>query len=1130
MGKDTHAISRPLQAIGSPSLAGRAPGGAIAATVLGCFFISGVAGLIYQTVWVRMIDKVIGSAPFAVAAVLSVFMGGLALGSFAAGRIIDRRPERSTLLALYGKIEIAIGAYALLLPPAIAALKPLYQLAYAHLWPHPFLYTLFTFGGCLLLLIVPTTLMGATLPVLCRYYVSRLDTLGARTGRLYSLNTIGAAVGALLCGFVLIPGLGLPGTIAVAFSTNMAVGLCCLLLARRGRIGCIQPSEPPPGSLQHQSADHLSADRASGGAQRWALTLFAASGFCAMACEVFWTRLIGLIIGPTIYAFTVVVATFITGLAAGSLLFGWLADRIDKDLPLLGITQLGAALLSLVVSQWLGDSQFFFAKVIYTHQDDFSRLLLCQSLLLFAVLLGPTLFWGAAFPLVNRICARRLASLGRAIGNAYALNTVGAIVGAFAAGYVLIPLAGNELGLRMTAGVQWGLAALMLVHSTLSTRGSGIWRRAFAVLLLAGLLPLMQWPAWQPGLLSRGWYRDLAVLQDELARTGWWDALRHGKTVLANSRRGQQVLFQGEGVGGFTTVEQETTSLGTVEYAMFNSGKADASSHGDRSTQVLSGHLPLLFHPGARSVMVLGLASGMTAGEVLHYPVDLMDILEINEQVVAACRRFFGPFNGDCLDDPRTRLIIQDGRNHLFLTDNRYDVIISEPSNPWMAGLANLYTLEFFRLVKAHLGERGVFAQWIQSYEMDWDTFCLLGRTFATVFDKGALLKVGTGDYLLIGFAEGGGLDWDTARKNLTYAQRSDHMVLREIASLAHLVVTEDLPRLFGPGPLHTDLRPRLEFAAPRRLYAGGLDPEIAAADRRRLAPATRALLENHDGADDRLNLVELGASLYLPLFARLDPSGFTADQQARYLEIVRKYCTCSLVPAYGVFGDAGAKQVCAELQSQQIQQHISRNGTRNGDRPADHYNLGLALNAASRPEEARKAFESTVALAPDHAEAHIALGMLAAGAGRFDDAESHLRRAIELAPPRADAHKYLGMVATAAGNPEEAIGHLSSALRLAPDDVDGYNQLGVAQLRLGRVIEARDAFSTALRIDAGNAEAHHNLGLLFFSQGDTDQALAHFKTALQLDPGNPNTRHNLQAVITLAEQKRRGTPEPEKR
>ena len=764
--------------------------------------------------------------------------------------------------------------------------------------------------------------------------------------------------------------------------------------------------------------------------------------------------------------------------------------------------------------------------MIHTHQHDFSCLLLWQSLLLFTVLLGPTLFWGAAFPLVNRICARRLTSLGRTIGNAYALNTLGAIFGAFAAGYVLIPIAGNELGLRITAGLQWGLAALMFMHSTLSTAGTAIWRRAGAVLLLTILLPLIQWPAWQPGLLSRGWYRELTVLQDELERTGWWDALRRGKTLLTENRRGQRVLFQGEGIGGFTTVEQETTSLGTVEYAMFNSGKADASSHGDRSTQVLSGHLPLLFHPAARSVMVLGLASGMTAGEVLHYPVERMDILEINEQVAVACRRFFGPFNGDCLDAPRTRLIIQDGRNHLFLTDDHYDVIISEPSNPWMAGLANLYTLEFFRLVKAHLGERGLFAQWIQSYEMDWDTFCLLGRTFATVFDEGALFKVGSGDYLLIGFAEGGGLDWDTARDNLTYAQRSNHMVLREIASLAHLVVTEDLPHLFGPGPLHTDHRPRLEFAAPRRLYAGGLDPEIDAADRRRLSAATQALLTNHDGADDQLNLVELGASLYLPLFARLDPTGLTSDQQDRYLEIVRTYCGCTLVPTYGVFGDAHAKRECAELQVQQIRRHLSQQG----GRPADHYNLGLAQNAAARPAEAQQAFETTVTLAPDHAEAHIALGMLAAGSRRFDDAEGYLRRAVELAPSRADAHKYLGMVAAAAGDLDKAVGHLSSALRLAPNDVDGYNQLGIAQLRLGRVTKARNAFSAALRIDAGNAEAHHNLGLLFFSQGNTDQALTHFKTALRLDPNNENTRHNLQAVIALAEQKRLGKPLSEKR
>ena len=188
-------------------------------------------------------------------------------------------------------------------------------------------------------------------------------------------------------------------------------------------------------------------------------------------------------------------------------------------------------------------------------------------------------------------------------------------------------------------------------------------------------------------------------------------------------------------------MERETTSLGRVEFAMFNSGKADASSHGDRSTQTLFAHIPMLFHPEAKNVMLLGLASGMTAGEILLYPVERLDVLEISRSVATACHDYFSPWNNNCLEDPRLHLMIQDGRNHLALSRQRYDVIVSEPSNPWMAGLGNLYTREFFQLARKRLTAQGFFAQWVQAYEMDEETFSLLGRTFTSVFNHSALIK-----------------------------------------------------------------------------------------------------------------------------------------------------------------------------------------------------------------------------------------------------------------------------------------------------------------------------------------------------------------------------------------------------
>ncbi|MGD9213080.1 MAG: tetratricopeptide repeat protein, partial [Desulfobacteraceae bacterium] len=755
-------------------------------------------------------------------------------------------------------------------------------------------------------------------------------------------------------------------------------------------------------------------------------------------------------------------------------------------------------------------------KVIYTHQDNYARLMGVQSLLLFVILLGPTLCWGAAFPLISRICTRHLATLGQTIGNAYAVNTIGAVCGSFGAGYMLIPLVGKEMGLKMTIALQLGMVALGWGRQLCKTLQS--WKKGLAVamLCLAVSMPLIRYPAWHTGLLSRGWYRDFNAIENDLARTGWWQAFWQGADLIRHHRAGQQLVFQGEGVGGFTTVETETTSLGTIEWAMFNSGKADASSHGDRSTQTLSGHIPLLFHPNARKIMVLGLASGMTAGEVLHYPVDKVDILEINKEVVTACRRFFFPFNNHCLNDPRTQLIIQDGRNHLALTSQHYDVIISEPSNPWMAGLANLYTLEFFQLAKQRLNRNGIFAQWIQAYEMDWETFSLLGRTFTKAFGNGALIKVGPGDYLLMGFSDQKGLDWQTARKNLAHAQKSNHMTLKGVDSLARLVVTEDPSHFFGKGPLHTDSHPRLEYAAPHRLYSKGLDLDHLAVKRRRLSEETGLLLKTHTDPKDWLNLIELGASVYLPLFSQLDPATLAPDQYQRYLDIVRGFCRNNLVPSYGVFADKTSKSTCAELHVQKIRRHL----TKGNIRPTDHYNLGLALTASDRLTAAAKAFETTLTLDADHLQARTALGMLLAQSGRFADALLHLRKVTSLSPNHVEAYKNLGMVESVAGKLTAAANTLSKALRLAPKDVTVLNELGLVQLQQQQYSLAVKTLTAALRLAPDHAETHYNLGMAFYYRKKLNQAVAHFETALRLSPDNANVRHNLQAALALRAQR----------
>ena len=503
--------------------------------VLVCFFVSGMTGLIYEVLWTRMIVKIIGGAPFAVSIVLTVFMAGLGVGSYLASRTVDRVKEPMRLVRLYGLLELAVAGYCLVLPLLLMAFKPLYAVLYNRLFEHFLIYNLLTFVGCSLLLIVPVICMGATLPILCRFSVTRLAHLGTNTGRLYGLNTLGAAAGTLLTGFLLIERLGTTGTLILAVTLNALIGLSCVAAGRRPA-----RHRAPAGRDKHKSQAAAPAEvtaQTPSSTMIAALIVFAVSGFCAMAYEVIWTKLLGLMVGPTTYSFSLVLVAFITCLALGSMIFGWLADKVTHPIRLLVWTQLGAGLLALGVSQVLGNSQLFFAKLLYHFQGHFALGSLVKALCLFAFMLPPTLLLGATFPLVGKIFTPSVSRVGRSVGLAYSINTVGAVLGSFCAGFILIPLMGKEKGLSLVAALQ--LATSLGVGGVVLWKArKASWRLVpLAVLAVVGLGLCLRYPLWDRSLLSVGRYQRFADHDEVLERTGWWKSLFHGMDILGQRNR-----------------------------------------------------------------------------------------------------------------------------------------------------------------------------------------------------------------------------------------------------------------------------------------------------------------------------------------------------------------------------------------------------------------------------------------------------------------------------------------------------------------------------------------------------------------------------------------------------------------
>lgn len=1055
--------------------------------VLFFFFLSGLTSLAYEILWMRMITRVVGGAPFAVSMILTIFMGGLGLGAFLAGCWIERLERPSAILGVYGGLELLVGLYALAIPFLFSGFEPLFAVFYNRLFAHAILYHLLIFAACLALLIVPVVCMGATLPVLCRFYVHELSHLGRRAGLLYGFNTIGGAAGALLCGFFLVKYLGPATGLNMVVLINVFIGAVCLLIARR-KFSWGDGSDAlvfwgAAASVQLPAYEATAAPEPTPyEKRRWrgALIIFAVSGFCAMACEVIWTRLLGLLMGPTTYSFTIVLVVFISGLALGNILFGRLADRSRNPMALLIGSQMAAALFALGGSQLMGNSQLFFAKLLFSYKDNFPLMNFLKGLSLFVFMLPPTLCLGASFPLVGKIYTRHVARVGRSIGLAYGINTIGAVSGAFCAGFLLIPAFGKETALSLIVALQFFTAFGVWAATDLfpdmgrakGAKPGGARLRlgaAFAFLAVVGYL-CSAYPAWNRHLLSLGKYHrfeEIAV-KEVIENTGWIRSLFAGADILAASERGE-LIYYGDGIGGFISVLRYPGALGGYEYSLATSGKMDASSRGDMATQTLLAHAPLLFHPDPENVMVLGLASGITAGEVLHYPVRQLDILEINEQSVDASR-FFNPWNNNVLESPKTRLILQDGLAHLQFTRKRYDVIISEPSNPWMAGMASLFTRDFFQLARERLSAGGIYAQWFHCYQMDWPTLALVGRSFASVFPDSVMINTepsGSGrDFLLLGFKGKSGLALSRARQNMQFLKKSDNIRLPRPELFYRLLVTEDLQALFGPGPVHTRQNPVLEFAAPRHMYEGGRARQTIMKnirERRHISPEKQKIIRNlASDVAAQIDYAAFALSVYAPFSQMVDLSRANERQKAEFFDLMSAYCRANPVN-YALFKNDKLRRRCLRVQM--------------------------------------KSIESRLPDLPEPALSHAYLGTLYLDKGETDRAIAHFRRSLKLNPGDADLHNNLGYLLAEKGEAGAAMAHYRRAIAVKPYLIKARGGLARLCISRGDLDGALEQYRQIIEARPDLPEARLNAALVYARKNAHKKAIHEMEEALRIRP-----------------------------
>jgi spermidine synthase len=762
--------------------------------VIALFLFSGATALIYEVIWVRYFGLAFGSTTYSITTVLAAFMGGLAIGSLIIGKVVDRLGNRPLLV--YAWLEAGIGVFGLLSPLIFDIFLNIgpRMLPESALMDSGSGLAIKFFAGFLLLMI-PTTLMGGSLPALSRFLIRHPDEIKRDLGLLYSVNTIGAVIGAALAGFVLLYTVGLTLTLYFTAVVNLIIAWVAWRIDRSHGIAAVAEDVEDTGQVP---------ERFAGKQMRWLLYgAFLISGGLALMYEVIWSRLLVQIIGSSTYGFTMILIAYLIGLAGGSYIVSRFVPTRLLKAQTFAYLQLGIAVgvfLLIPLLAWMPSGML---AVFQAGYDAYWQIASASFVLVLLLVLPSTLCMGATFPVVAHMVTQSEGSLGSDIGRAYFFNTFGAIIGTVLAGFVLIPGLGALPSMRLGISLNLALAAALLLGMVVLGKQIHMKKQAIIVTLAAAVLLI---PVWQAN-----WSSDLSSVNVAV----------YGQKLAAgdNKVKAGGLRFEQEGVNAHVTVRQ------TYDHRFLQvNGKADASTGTDMSTQLLFGLLPTLYHPQPGPTFMVGYGSGVTARVIAEErEQDSLEVAEI-EQAVVNAGRFFADVNHQVETMPNVTIIHNDARNYLAGIDKRYSLIVSEPSNPWLAGIAGLFTRDFYALAKKHLEEDGIFVQWIQMYSLSSENTRMILATLLEEFEYAEVWESVPSDLIVIAsntplkFSS----DW---RERLTrnperWKEYSERLWIHspdELLAHRRGGITSQIKGLSDFR--NTDNRPRLEFSAPWSLY-----------------------------------------------------------------------------------------------------------------------------------------------------------------------------------------------------------------------------------------------------------------------------------------------------------------------
>jgi spermidine synthase len=1004
------------------------------------FFVSGLTGLIYQVAWARMFSVVFGNTTLAVSTVLAAFMGGLALGSLILGRAGDRfqRP-----VFAYGILEILIGLFAFLFPWLIARLQGLYSAIFAALEESTLPLVVIRFTLSFLLILLPTTLMGGTLPILSKFAAREIPHVGRRIGGLYAVNTFGAVLGTVCTGFLLLEFVGVRASVYLSGSMSLLVGILATLAGRRSSVAREQP--PVPGAAPTHAPSPVSPYRTT-----VVLTCFALSGAVALAYEVLYTRVLVFTLGSSSHAFSVMLATFLVGIAVGSLIVSLLVDRWRNLEVSFGIVEISIGIFALgsvwILSragethQALGILRIGGGDILLNRGASFLQAALAM--------LVPALLMGATFPIVTRFSVRTRERASFSIGKIYFFNTVGAVVGSLVAGFLLVPFLGTARSFALAASLNVALGLWLF-----SCRGARkVWIGAAATVLVVSAAGIARVdPA-----VFRGTYN-----------------IGHEDSDLAYFR---------EGVNGTVTVHRyplyDLIAVDGVDVAGTNLLL--------RITQKLQAHLPVLLAGHPQKVAHIGFGSGETLRVLTLHDIPQIHGIEICREIVAAAKQWFGMINRNAFERPEVDIIFMDGKNYVLLTDETYDLIMTDSVYPGVGQTGSaLYTYDHFRAARDKLRSGGILSCWMPLDVSNRDLKMAL-RAFHEAFPH-MTVWYGYSDVtkhaLFVGRKDAP-IELDFARFVEAYDTAAvkedlDDILVSDPYDLTSCLLLDGpaIERLCEGIPLNTDDRPLLEFGIARR-----------------------GLTANY-----------LVANLEEALGVRADPRELLVN-----------------VEATGADPDLVAKEIERRMKTSArlIRGHMAM-FVRDPGSALRHYHRALELDpesevaatCAERLDRERELMEVAATDAEDGLQRALRLGESYLTAGRLEDAAAQLAQACALQPDAPASRVRLAECYLRLGNAESALEHLLVARDLAPDDAGTHYYLGLCHEQSGKPEEAKKAYERALESTGWNYRAYMNLGKIHLAERNLDAARRRFTAAHELAPGKPFAQYNL--GLTYAQEKR---------